>query len=181
MAIPSAEGPVLVDMAMSQFANGKLEVAKQKGESLPMPCGWDESGNLTNDPETVLKTKRLLQTGYWKGSAFAMAMDMACIVSSLGMSTPKIDEIIKTKGVETGHSQIFIAINCAAVADPQTADRLLKEAEMAYLASEPDGSGTPIHIPGRLISEKHAQAEADGVPVLEATWKKILELAEAES
>ena len=47
MAVPSADGPVLVDMAMSQFANGKLEVAKQKGESLPMPCGWDEDGNLT--------------------------------------------------------------------------------------------------------------------------------------
>ena len=181
MAIPSADGPVLVDMAMSQFANGKLEVAKQKGESLPMPCGWDESGNLTNDPETVLRTKRLLQTGYWKGSAFAMAMDMACVVSSLGMSTPKIDETIKAKGVETGHCQMFLAINCAAVADPQTADRLLKEAELAYLASEPDGSGTPIHIPGRLISQKHVQAEAEGVPVLEDTWKKILDLAEAES
>ena len=51
------------------------------------------------------------------------------------------------------------------------------DAEMAYLASEPDGSGTPIHIPGRLISKKHAQAEAEGVPVLEATWKKILDLA----
>ena len=148
---------------------------------MPMPCGWDESGNLTNDPETVLGTKRLLQTGYWKGSAFAMAMDMACVVSSLGMSTPKIDETIKAKGVETGHCQMFIAINCAAVADPQTADRLLKEAELAYLASEPDGSGTPIHIPGRLISQKHVQAEAEGVPVLEDTWKKILDLAEAES
>ena len=148
---------------------------------MPMPCGWDDNGKLTHDPETVLKSKRLLQTGYWKGSAFAMAMDMACIVSSLGMSTPKIDEPIKAKGVETGHCQIFIAINCAAVADPQTADRLLKEAELAYLASEPDGSGTPIHIPGRLISKKHAQAEAEGVPVLEDTWKKILDLAEAES
>ena len=180
MAIPSADGPVLVDMAMSQFANGKLEVARQKGESMPMPCGWDEDGNLTDDPETVLKTRRLLQTGYWKGSAFAMAMDMACVVSSLGMSTPKIDETMRERGAETGHSQIFIAINCAAVADPQIADRLLKEAEMAYLASEPDGSGTPIHIPGRLIPQKHAQAEAEGVPVVEATWQKIVNLAEAE-
>lgn len=179
LAIPSDDGPVLVDMAMSQFSNGKLEVAKQKGESMPMPCGWDENGNLTNDPETVLKTKRLLQTGYWKGSAFAMAMDMACLVSSLGMSTPKIDEVKKTKSAETGHCQMFIAINCAAVADPQTAGQLLKEAETAYLASQPDGSGTPIRIPGRLISQKHARAEAEGVPVLEGTWKKILDLAEA--
>lgn len=177
MAVPSAEGPVLVDMAMSQFSNGKMEVAKQKGESMPMLCGWDENGNLTDDPATVLKTKRLLQTGYWKGSSFAMAMDMACLVSSLGMSTPKIDETKKTKSAETGHSQMFIAINCAAVADPQTAEQLLKEAETAYLASEPDGSGTPIRIPGRLISQKHAQAEEEGVPVLEGTWAKILELA----
>lgn len=180
LAVPSAEGPVLVDMAMSQFSYGKLEVAKQKGESMPMPCGWDENGSLTNDPETVLKTKRLLQTGYWKGSAFAMVLDMACLVSSLGMSTPKIDELQKTKHVETGHSQMFIAINCAAVADPQTADQLLKEAETAYLASQPDCSGTPIRIPGRLIPQKHARAEEEGVPVLEGTWQKILELAAEE-
>lgn len=177
MAIPSADGPILVDMAMSQFSNGKLEVAKQKGESMPMPCGWDEEGNLTNDPETVLRTKRMLQTGYWKGSAFAMAMDMACLVSSLGMSTPKIDEVKHAKGEETGHCQMFIAIHCSAVADSNIADQLLKEAEMAYLASKPDSSGTPIRIPGRLISQKRTQAEAEGVPVLEATWQKILELA----
>ena len=178
MAVPSGDGPVLVDMAMSQFANGKLEVAKQKGEPMPMPCGWDDDGNLTTDPDTVLRTKRLLQTGYWKGSSFAMAMDMACIVSSLGMSTPMIDVRKKTTGAETGHSQMFIAINCAAVADAGMADQLLKEAEDAYLASEPDGSGTPIRIPGRGIPQKHAQAEAEGVPVLEGTWANILALAE---
>ena len=178
MAVPGADGPVLVDMAMSQFSNGKLEVAKQKGESMPMPCGWDENGQLTDDPDTVLKTKRLLQTGYWKGSAFAMVMDMACLVSSLGMSTPMIDESKRTRDAETGHSQMFIAINCAAVADVQTANQLLQEAEAAYLASEPDGSGTPIRIPGRLIPRKRAQAEAEGVPVLEGTWAKILALAE---
>ena len=113
-------------------------------------------------------------------SALVRREESDSIVLKVVCKAPKIDETIKAKGVETGHCQMFIAINCAAVADPQTADQLLKEAELAYLASEPDGSGTPIHIPGRLISKKHAQAEAEGVPVLEDTWKKILDLAEAE-
>lgn len=177
MAVPSANGPVMVDMAMSQFSNGKMEVAKQKGEQMPMPCGWDEDGELTTDPETVLKTKRLIQTGYWKGSAFAMIMDMACVASSLGMSTPVIDEVKREKGTETGHSQMFIAINCAAVADREQADQLLMEAQQAYLASEPEGSGTQIRIPGQTVLSKRAQAEKDGVPVLETTWEKIQERA----
>lgn len=180
ISVPSAKGPVMVDMAMSQFSNGKMEVARQKGEQMPMPCGWDQEGNLTTDPDTVLKSKRLLQTGYWKGSSFAMIMDFACVASSLGMSTPKIDEIKRQKKAETGHSQMFIAINCAAVADPEQAGQLLMEAEQAYLDSEPDGSGTEIRISGQTTLQKRAKAEVEGVPVLEATWKKILEKACSE-
>lgn len=174
ISVPGKNGPVMVDMAMSQFSNGKMEVAKQKGEQMPMPCGWDDDGNLTTDPGTVLRTKRLLPTGYWKGSAFAMVMDFACVVSSLGMSTPKVSEARAERGAEAGHCQMFIAINCAAVADPEQASQLLEEAEAAYLASEPDGSGTEIRIPGQTILKKRAKAEAEGVPVLEGTWEKIL-------
>ncbi len=178
IAVPSAGGAILVDMAMSQFSNGKLEVAQQKGEQLPMPCGWDGDGNLTTDPAAVLASRRLLQTGFWKGSALAMILDLACVASSLGMSTPAIDEVRAAKGVETGHCQMFLAIHTAAVSDPQEADRLVEAAKQAYLASQPDGSGTPIRIPGQKILENRAKAEAQGVPVLETTWEKILHLSQ---
>lgn len=177
IAVPSGDGPIMVDMAMSQFSNGKLEVAKQKGEQMPMPCGWDLAGNLTTDPGTVLESKRLMQTGYWKGSAFAMIMDLACVASSLGMSTPAIDVQKKDRGAETGHCQMFIAIHCGAVADPDEADRLLQAAKQVYLSSEPDGSGNAIRIPGQKVMENRAKAEELGVPVLEGTWKKIQLLA----
>ncbi len=177
MAVPSSAGPIMVDMAMSQFSNGKLEVAKQKGEQMPMPCGWDGDGNLTTDPATVLQTKRLLQTGYWKGSSFAMMMDLACVASSLGMSTPAMDAVKKERGAEMGHCQMFIAINSGAVSDPEEADALLQGMLDGYLASEPDGSGNAIRIPGRKILENRAKAEAEGVPVLEGTWEKIRSLA----
>lgn len=71
LAIPREKGPVVVDMAMSQFAYGKLEVAALSGEELPIDGGFDEAGNLTRDPQAILRTRRILPSGYWKGSAMS--------------------------------------------------------------------------------------------------------------
>lgn len=46
VSIPSDGNPVLLDMAMSQFSNGKLEVFQRSGEQLPIAGGYDETGEL---------------------------------------------------------------------------------------------------------------------------------------
>ena len=52
MAVPSADGgePLQLDMAMSQYSYGKLQVTRLAGEKLPYPGGFDDEGNLTDDP-----------------------------------------------------------------------------------------------------------------------------------
>ena len=44
IAVPRAGGPVLLDMAMSQFSYGKLEAYAARGEELPAPGGYDAEG-----------------------------------------------------------------------------------------------------------------------------------------
>jgi 3-dehydro-L-gulonate 2-dehydrogenase len=50
MAIPRKEGHVVLDMAMSQYSYGKLQVTRLKNKKLPYPGGFDNNGNLTDDP-----------------------------------------------------------------------------------------------------------------------------------
>ena len=50
MAIPREDGPIVLDMAMSQYAYGKLGVYRLAGKQLPYPGGFDKDGNLTSDP-----------------------------------------------------------------------------------------------------------------------------------
>ena len=64
LAIPRKKGNVVADLAMTQFAFGKLEIAKLSHEQLPIYGGYDENGNLTTDPEAIQKSKRPLPIGY---------------------------------------------------------------------------------------------------------------------
>jgi LDH2 family malate/lactate/ureidoglycolate dehydrogenase len=55
--------PVIVDMATSAAANGKLEIAQRSGK--PVPEGWiqDNNGNYTTDPHALKTGGSLLPLG----------------------------------------------------------------------------------------------------------------------
>ena len=51
MAVPTTrEWPMVLDMATSVVAGGKLDVARSKGESIPLGWARDAGGNPTTDP-----------------------------------------------------------------------------------------------------------------------------------
>lgn len=58
MAIPREDGPLILDMAMSLYAYGKLGVYRLAGKQLPYPGGFDKDGNLTCDPGAIEETMR---------------------------------------------------------------------------------------------------------------------------
>ena len=66
IAIPYNEEAIVLDMAMSQYSFGAMEMAVIKKEPLSYQGGFDKDGNLTNDPSAILATRRPLPIGYWK-------------------------------------------------------------------------------------------------------------------
>ncbi|HEY1766784.1 MAG TPA: 3-dehydro-L-gulonate 2-dehydrogenase, partial [Terracidiphilus sp.] len=76
IAVPRPAGPVVLDMAMSQFSYGTLESYRKRGELLPVDGGFDIDGNLTRDPAAIEKSWRPLPVGYWKGSGLSIVLDM---------------------------------------------------------------------------------------------------------
>ena len=65
MAIPREDGPLILDMAMSLYAYGKLGVYRLAGKQLPYPGGFDKDGNLTCDPGAIEETMRGLPMGFF--------------------------------------------------------------------------------------------------------------------
>lgn len=54
VAIPST--PItMVDMSMSMFSYGMLEVNRLAGRQLPVDGGFDDEGNLTKEPGVIEK------------------------------------------------------------------------------------------------------------------------------
>ena len=90
IAVPYKDGPILLDMAMSQFSYGKMQEYELQGKLLPVDGGYDEDGQLTRDPHLIRKNKRALPIGFWKGSGLAMLLDILLAVLAGGESTATI-------------------------------------------------------------------------------------------
>ena len=52
-AVPRRDGSLVMDMAVSQYAFGKLEIMAQQGKLLDTACGYDTEGNPTSDPAKI--------------------------------------------------------------------------------------------------------------------------------
>ena len=167
VAVPRAAGPVVLDMAMSQFSFGGLEAYRLRGEPLPVDGGFDANGELTRDPAAIEETGRVLPIGYWKGSGLALVLDLLAAMLSGGRST---HEITPDPLRETGISQVFIAIDPAALgpaaAAEETADRVIE-----HFAGE-DG----VRYPGERVLRDRRESVERGVQVDAAIWERILAL-----
>jgi len=170
MAFPWKDGDILVDMAMSQYSYGALELAVLDGEQMPYVAGFDAEGNLTADPAAVLKSGRILPTGYWKGAALAFALDVFAGGLSLGNTS---SEIGKLKLGEYGVSQTFIAIDFSRIAPKDQVEDIVRNAIEDLLSSTPDGSDQKIVYAGQRMRAVRARNEAEGIPLDERVWNEI--------
>jgi 3-dehydro-L-gulonate 2-dehydrogenase len=98
IAVPRKKGHLVLDMAMSQYSYGKLQTTRLKGRKLPFPGGFDKAGNLTDEPGPIEASMRILPMGYWKGSGFAIMLDVLAAVLSEGAPTHAIDKIQEGSG-----------------------------------------------------------------------------------
>jgi 3-dehydro-L-gulonate 2-dehydrogenase len=175
IAIPRKEGHMVFDMAMSLYSYGKLEVTRQKGQKLPFPGGFDQQGNLTVEPSEIEITRRILPTGYWKGSGLAMMLDLLAGILSKGKTTADIDQF--GKGNSVGLSQIFMAIDPLKMNDQAFIDHALF-ATIEQLKKSPtvDESGEVLY-PGERALRTRLENLLMGIPVDEQVWENVRKLA----
>jgi 3-dehydro-L-gulonate 2-dehydrogenase len=172
VAIPKKEGHVVLDMAMSQYSYGRLEVTRLKNHDLPFPGGFDKNGNLTSDPGLIEESRRLLPTGYWKGSGLAIVLDLVAAIISNGLATCGIDKF--TKGSCVGCSQIFIAIDPYLAGGKEFVERTLSETIDQLKTAEPAKEGEGIYFPGELTAKTRKENIELGIPVDEGIWNELL-------
>jgi|WetSurMetagenome_2_1015567.scaffolds.fasta_scaffold74790_2 3-dehydro-L-gulonate 2-dehydrogenase len=173
VAVPRDGGHVVVDMAMSQFSYGRLDTFARSQTPTPVPGGWDAEGRLTTDPAAVTASGRVVPTGYWKGSALAVVLDLLAVACSGGRATR---DIPRDPELEGGMSQVFIAIDVARAASAgDTASRIA--AVIEELASVPSlDSSAPVRYPGERALQARRENLERGVPVDDDVWREICRL-----
>ena len=84
IAVPYRDEAIVLDFAMSLYSYGKLDSYRKDGKSLQYPGGFNSNGELTTDPDEILKTLRVLPAGYWKGSGLSLMLDILVTILSGG-------------------------------------------------------------------------------------------------
>jgi 3-dehydro-L-gulonate 2-dehydrogenase len=169
IAVPRDGGHVVLDMAISQYSFGKLNLYKSKNEQLPLPGGYDKDGHLTTDPGAIIESQRPLPIGFWKGSGLSLVLDLLATVLGGGKSTADITN----SGAESGVSQVFICIKPDAAIQTEK----LIENIIAYTkSSRPEKEDGSVSYPGENTLRTRQKSLTKGVWVDEKIWEKVLSL-----
>ncbi len=172
IAVPFNDEAIVLDMAMSQYSFGSMELAKMKDEKLLVNGGYDTSGQLTKDPSEIIASKRPLPIGYWKGAGLSLLLDMLATILSGGLSTNEISK----SDVETALSQVFIVIDISKLNNHSSIPGMIANIINDYHQSATEDEKTKILYPGERVLETRKNNLAKGIPVIKTIWEEIMRL-----
>lgn len=171
LAVPRANGHhVVLDMAMSQFSYGALASYAKRGQSLPVPGGYDVAGHLTQDAAAIEASQRALPIGYWKGSGLALVLDMIGAMLSGGLATHQLGlEPLR----EAGQSQMFLAVDPSNLSTTEELSHIA-DGILDYLRhATPVDPTQPIRYPGEQTLLVREENMCLGVPVDPEIWQQL--------
>lgn len=110
-AFPGMDGyePILLDMATTVVARGKIRLAAKNGEKIPMDWAVGPDGRPTDDPAMALQGS-LLPIGGYKGYGLSMFVDILAGMLTGASYAGDVKELSKMD-VNSGNGHLVIAID----------------------------------------------------------------------
>ncbi len=179
-AIPSGEEPPMVlDMATSVWAQGKIMVYQARGEKLPEGIFMDAEGNPTTDPGQYTKGGILRTLGGdiagYKG--FGLSLLVEILTGALTEGGVSNSEEYRSRPFYGGNGIFMLAIDVAQVTDlnafKRRVDGLLRTTKISPKAPGYD----EILIPGDPERRKKEKLLKEGIFVEDKTWNDLAALA----
>src|SRR3712207_4037842 len=174
--VPAGEHrPIILDMATSIVARGKIILAAQRGE--PIPEGWaiDEQGNSTTDAQEELQGS-VLPFGGRKGYALSLMIAiMAGALTGAGFG-PRINSLSDDFDEPQDVGAFFQLIDIGQFTDSATfkarVDRMIEEIKASRRAE-----GTEeLFLPGEIEFRAEEERKASGIPVGAGTVSELREV-----
>jgi LDH2 family malate/lactate/ureidoglycolate dehydrogenase len=189
MAFPGKEEPaIVVDMASSACAYGKIEIAKRKQQEVPIGWAIDKNGYDTSDPNAMIDGGALLplgstrELGGHKGYGLATIVDMlTCVLSGAnwGPYAPPftLAQEVPPRKVGKGIGHFFGAMRIDAFIDPDEFKRQVDDWIRTFRATRPQpGTNGPL-IPGDPEREAEAIRSKEGIPLVMPVVNDLRDIA----
>lgn len=174
-AIPTAEKPILVDMATSEIPMFELKQAKEKGNKLRPNAAVDQKGISTADPNKVFSknnVKNILPMGGgYKG--YAMVLLVEILTSSLVRSLLANEKSIEYIKNELGG--LLIAIDVSSFTNLNKFKRSVSKMCQDIRAQKPARSVKKVLVPGDNSYRRAAEILKQGTIKINKDLLKRLE------
>ena len=149
--------PVVIDLALSKVARGKVMAARQQGASIPADWAFDREGRPTTDAEEAL-AGTMVPAGDVKGAALAFMVEILAAGLTGANYAFEASSLFDDKGAPPALGHTIIAINPEATSAVDTAQRL------ALLAGEITRDPN-VRLPGRRGQSARRLALSEGIDV----------------
>jgi len=171
-----SHAPMVLDIANTGVARGKIYLAKQKG--LPIPEGWaiNAAGAPTTDPAEAIDGI-ILPMAQHKGYAIAVIMDMLSGVLTGSAFGTGVHGPYQTEH-RSGAGQLMIALNIEAM-QPLEEFGARMDRYITQLKSVPLARGfDEVLYPGEMEARNDARHRADGILLPADTLADLKRLAD---
>jgi LDH2 family malate/lactate/ureidoglycolate dehydrogenase len=163
--VPAGEHrPIILDMATSIVARGKIILAAERDEQIPEGWAVDKHGNPTTDAQKALEGS-VLPFGGPKGYAISLMIDiMAGALTGAGFG-PRVNSLYDNFDEPQNVGAFFQLIDIGHFVEPATfkarIDRMIEEIKSSRKAA----GAEEIFLPGEIEYRKEQQRRASGIPV----------------
>lgn len=177
IAFPSGtELPIVMDMATSVVAQGKIILAAKEGKAIPFGWAINKDGEPTEDPKEALEGT-VLPFGGPKGYSISLMLDVLSGILSGAAFGPYLCNMWNdfTNPQNVGHYFNAIDVNKFIPLDEfkQKMDSMIRD-----IKGSPRAKGVDeIFLPGEMEIRRKAKRLAEGIPLGTKTHSDLLEIA----
>jgi L-2-hydroxycarboxylate dehydrogenase (NAD+) len=176
-AIPSLEEPpIVLDMATSVAAYGKVKTKAQQGE--PMPEGWmiDAHGNSLTDPRRA-EDGFLLPIGGYKGYGLALVFGLLAGALNGAAFGRNVIDFNKDDETPTNTGQVIVALDVARFSPVEAFKHSVDEIIRDFRNSKRMPGVEHIRLPGEQSHATWRHRRAHGIPLNDTFFNALQRLA----
>jgi LDH2 family malate/lactate/ureidoglycolate dehydrogenase len=165
IAIPSQdEAPIVLDMAPTVAAFGKVRLKMQRGEELPV--GWmiGRDGKPLTDPKRA-EHGLLLPIGDYKGYGLSLMVGLLAGALNQAAFGRDVVDFVKEQGKATNTGHAIVALSVEAFAPAVLFKRQVDAAVRAMRGAERLPGVERIWLPGEQSHRKRQDRTKNGIPV----------------
>lgn len=168
--IPTGGNPLVIDMATSATAEGKVRVKRRRGEKIPEGWAIDARGNAVTDPADFYGPPMgvLLAAAGHKGYGLALAVE-ALAGAMTGGGTVRPEAVVDWPL----SSFVILALDTGLFVSRSEFASTLDDVVSYVKSATPLDGGTSVMVPGEPEARaREAQLEA-GIFIEEDTWQRV--------